>query len=219
MIENRAAALAFAPPSKMSQLKSYLIGMLPYHRQAWPAGTLFNSVLQEPLKTPDPGRIKAKTDSPAPASIEPQELAARLLSPISSATAREGVEADFGAHLALDSEGSAHVASPKTRFIFPAIAAAVAGLSFHQDYNAKGVPDADSAGRAESGAVGLGLVGTALAQISRPVASGIAITGAAFSIYSTFIARGANVIFPLNTPLRISLEPRGGEATVRQPAK
>jgi len=52
----------------------------------------------------------------------------------------EGVEADFNEHLALDSEGATHVGSPKTRFIFPALAAAAAGLSFHQDYNAQGVP-------------------------------------------------------------------------------
>lgn len=126
----------------------------------------------------------------------------------------ESADADFDAHLAIDSEGAAHVASPKTRFIFPAIATAVAGLSFHQDYNAKGVPDLDSGGRAESGAVGLGLIGTVIAQASRPLASSIAIAGAAFSIYSTFIARGANVIFPANTVLKVSLKARSGESTL-----
>jgi len=35
---NRAAVLAFKAPGKMSRLKSTLFGMLPYHRQAWPAG-------------------------------------------------------------------------------------------------------------------------------------------------------------------------------------
>ena len=121
----------------------------------------------------------------------------------------EGVEADFNAHLVLDAEGGTHVDSPKTRFIFPAIAAAVAGLSFHQDYNAQGVPDWDIGGRAESGAVGLGLIGTVLTQVGpRAFASSIAITGAAFSVYSTFIARGANVVLPVNTPVKISLKPR-----------
>ena len=70
----------------------------------------------------------------------------------------------------------------------------MAGLSFHQDYNSQGVPDQDIGGRAESGAVGLGLIGTLLAQVGpRALASSIAITGAAFSVYSTFIARGANL--------------------------
>jgi hypothetical protein len=117
------------------------------------------------------------------------------------------LEADFNEHLVLDSEGGTQVTRSKTRFIFPAIAAAVAGLSFHQDYNSKGVPDLDSGGRAESGAVGLGLIGTVLTQLGpRIFASSIAITGAAFSVYSTFIARGANVVLPANTPVKISLK-------------
>jgi hypothetical protein len=131
-----------------------------------------------------------------------------------------GVEADFNAHLALDAEGATHISRSKTRFIFPAIAAAVAGLSFHQDYNAQGVPDWDIGGRAESGAVGLGLIGTLLAQVGpRALASGIAITGAAFSIYSTFIARGEDVVLPVNTPVKVSLAERGGEAGSRPPEK
>src|ERR1035437_8887361 len=93
----------------------------------------------------------------------------------------------------------------KTRFIFPAIAIAVSGLSFHQDYNAQGVPDQDIAGRAESGAVGLGWIGTLLAQTSRTLASGMAFTGAGFSVYSTFIARGEDVVLPANTPVKVSL--------------
>ena len=131
-----------------------------------------------------------------------------------------GVEADFNAHLALDSEGATHVGSSKTRFIFPAIAAAVAGLSFHQDYNAQGVPDWDIGGRAESGAVGLGLIGTLLAQVGpRALASGIAITGAAFSVYSTFIARGEDVVLPANTPVKVSLRARDGKAGGMRPVK
>ena len=282
---NRAAMLAFRAPGKMSQLKSTLLGMLPYHRQTWPAGTLFNSVLQNPLAAPAPRSTEARTDHPV-GGPGAQEVSARLLTPLSSATARRGapveavvtrpvfstdhvlqipegshlfgdvvetqsarrlhrngkvlfvfrqiqlpaaavqsiqgymesVEADFDAHLALDSEGAAHARSPKTRFIFPAIAVAVAGLSFHQDYNAQGVPDQDIGGRAESGAVGLGLIGTLVAQASRTLASSIAITGAAFSVYSTFIARGEDVVLPANTPVTVSLRARSNEAGA-QPVK
>jgi hypothetical protein len=262
--------------------------MLPYHRQAWPAGTLFNGVLQEPLAGLTPSHVEALSDYAAAAQPGDREVSARLLTPISSATARRGapveavvtrpvfspdhtllvpegsrllgdiveaqrarflhrngkvlfafrqiklaeraaqgiqgyvngVEADFNAHLALDAEGATHISRSKTRFIFPAIAAAVAGLSFHQDYNAQGVPDWDIGGRAESGAVGLGLIGTLLAQVGpRALASGIAITGAAFSIYSTFIARGEDVVLPVNTPVKVSLAERGGEAGSRPPEK
>ncbi|MBZ5591538.1 MAG: hypothetical protein LAP39_04840 [Acidobacteriia bacterium] len=272
VLKNRAASLAFKEPGKMSRLKSYLFGMLPYHRQAWQEGTLFNGVLQDPLTGLSPIQVEMQSDRPAVPRPEEMEVSARLLAPLSSATARrgalveavvtrplfsnghallipegtrllgdvveaqparwlhrngkllfvfhqiqlpsataqdiqgqlEGVEANFDAHLALDSEGAAHTSSPKSRFIFPAIAVAVAGLSFHQDYNAQGVPDQDIGGRAESGAVGLGLIGTALAQASRSLASSIAFAGAGFSVYSTFIARGKDAVLPANTPVRIS---------------
>jgi len=128
----------------------------------------------------------------------------------------EGVEADWAAHLALDSEGTAQPAALKSRLIFPLIAATVAGLSFHQDYNAQGVPDLDSAGRAESGAVGLGLIGTVLAQIGpRREASAIAIVGAAFSIYTTFIARGQDVVLPKDTPITVGLGARASDENSR----
>lgn len=278
---NRAAILAFKTPGKLSRLKSRLFEMLPYHPQAWSAGTLFNGVLQEPLAAPGLSHVEGRTDSPAIAESDGQEVSARLLTPVGSATARrgapveavvtrpvfsaghvlliaegthlvgdvveaqrarllhrngkvlfvfrqikpprgpaqgiqgylEGVDADFNQHLALDAEGATHVSSPKTRLIFPAIATAVAGLSFHQDYNAQGIPDQDMGGRAESGAVGLGLIGTVLTQVGpRAFASSIAITGAAFSIYSNFIGRGQDVVLPVNTPVKISLMARDGEA-------
>jgi hypothetical protein len=277
------AILAFKEPGKWTRLKSRLLEMFPYHPQAWPAGTLFSSVLQEPLAGPELSYAEARSVNLAIAAAPgAEDLTARLLTPLSSKTAHrgepitavvtqplfssdhallipegahllgevvearsarffhrsgkvlfefrqiqlpagsaqsiqgylDGVEANFDAHIALDSEGGMRVTSSKTRFIFPAIAAAVAGLSFHQDYNAKGVPDADSAGRAESGAVGMGLIGTVLAQIGpRSVASGFAIGGAAFSMYTTFIARGANVVLPLNTPIKVSLGTRTGQAS------
>jgi hypothetical protein len=276
---DRTAILAFKTPGPISQLKSTLFGMFPYHRQAWRAGTLFDSVLLDPLAGLPRGRLEPPTGDPA-AAAPAREVCARLLTPVSSTTARrgtpveavvtrpvfaadrtllipegsrlhgdvvevhparrfhrngrvffvfrrielkagasqairgyvEGVEANFDAHLALDSEGAARVTSPKTRFIFPAVAAAVAGLSLHQDYNSHGIPDQDIGGRAESGAVGLGLIGTVLAQASRTLASSIAFTGAGFSLYSTFIARGADVLLPVNTPVKIGFAPRGGES-------
>jgi hypothetical protein len=282
---DRAAIRAFTAPGKMSRLKSTLLGMLPYHRQSWSAGTLFNGVLQEPLTTPAPGQLEAGT--PTSAAPEAQEVRARLLTEISSATARrgaaveavvtqplfstdhrllipegsrlfgdvvaaqparrlhrngklhfvfrrielqpgtvqsiqgslEGLEMDFEAHLALDSEGVMRSSSPKSRFIFPAIAVAVAGLSLHQDYNSQGVPDQDIGGRAESGAVGLGLIGTLVAQASRTLASTIAFTGAGFSVYSNFIVRGKDLVLPVNTPIQVSLAARASDDSRGQSPK
>ena len=124
-----------------------------------------------------------------------------------------GLETDFDAHLALDSEGAARATSPKTSFLLPAIAVAVAGLSLHQDYNSRGVPDQDIAGRAESGAVGLGLIGALVAQISHTMASGIAFAGAGYSVYSYFISRGTDLTLSANTPIEVSLAPQARNQT------
>jgi hypothetical protein len=129
----------------------------------------------------------------------------------------EAAQVGVSTSLAIDSEGMAKIASPATRLIFPAIAAAAAGLSLHQDYNSQGIPDQDIGGRAESGAVGLGLIGTVVAQASRPLASGIAIMGAGLSIYTNFIARGQNVALPVNTVIEVGLK-RAGEPIRGRPA-
>ncbi|MFN7998342.1 MAG: hypothetical protein U0Q18_32270 [Bryobacteraceae bacterium] len=280
------ASLTYKAPGKMNLMKTRLYGMLPYRRQAWTAGTLFNSTLQTPLSVP-------RVSDPASPIIYPtvdngsQEVHVRLLQGLSSAIARKGnpviavvtrplfsadhnllvpegsrltgeviearparffhrggkllftfheilsaadqaqkvqgyvesIEANADSHIALDAEGTATIRSPKTRFIFPAIATAAAGLSLHQDYNSQGVPDQDIGGRAESGAVGLGLIGTVLAQAARPLASSIAFMGAGMSIYSTFISRGTDIVLPVNTPVTISVKVHpGGTAPVRKPA-
>jgi hypothetical protein len=279
------ALLAFREPGRVSRLRSFLSGMLPYHRQAWEAGTLFNSPLQASLTALEPSVIESRADDPAAAKPGAEEVSARMITPMSSATARkgaqveaavtrpvfsadhsllipegsrllgeivqvqparffhrngkmlfvfrqirspagaaqviqgrlEGVEADFDAHLGLDLEGATHATSTKARFIFPAIAIATAGLSFHQDYNAQGIPDQDVGGRVESGAIGLGLIGTLVAQTSRALASSIAVTGAAFSIYSNFIARGRDVTLPKNTPVTVSLRRRSADVVAHSP--
>ncbi len=284
---DRAAVAAFKTPGKASRLKSALMGMLPYHRQAWPAGTLFSGVLQDSLtglpSTPSP----TPAVNPTVSQPEAREISARVRQAINSRLARRGdpveavvtrplfsagnqleipagslllgdivdvrparwfhrngkvffafrqiqlpgstaqsiqghlagVEANLDAHMALDEEGAIHTSSPKARFLFPAIAVAAAGLSFHQDYNAQGVPDQDIAGRAESGAVGLGLIGTVLAQSSRTVASSIAFAGAGFSIYSNFIARGENVVLPANTPVKVTIKTRADGSSEAYPTK
>ena len=90
MQSGRAAFLAFKEPGKWSRLKYRLFEMLPYHRQAWPAGTLFTGVLQEPLSGLTPAPVEARVEDPAAAEAEAQEVTARLLAPISSKTAQRG---------------------------------------------------------------------------------------------------------------------------------
>ena len=280
-----ASVCSLKPPGRMARLKEALLDRLPYRRQAWKAGTLFTSVLQEPLVAPVPPSAGPQAALSPAAGLDGQSVTARLLTTLHSATAHRGMPVEavvtrpqfsadhsllipegallrgevvdakrarwfhrngkllfafrrvdlpqaaaqpiqgyletaqvgFSANLAIDSEGGAHVTSPATRFIFPAIAAAVAGLSFHQDYNSQGIPDQDVGGRAESGAVGLGVIGTVVAQFSRPLASGIAIMGAGVSIYSNFVARGQDVALPVNTFVEVGLK-RAGEPIRSRPA-
>jgi len=280
-----APVCALKPPGKMARLEEALFERLPYRRQAWKAGTLFTSVLQEPLVAPVPAAAGPQMALWPAADLDGQSVTARLLTALDSATAHRGMpieavvtrpqfsadhrllipegtllrgevvdakharwlhrngkllfafrqvdlahapaqpiqgyleaaQVGVSGNLAIDSEGDAHVSSPASRFLFPAIAAAVAGLSFHQDYNSQGIPDQDAGGRAESGAVGLGLIGTVVAQVSRPLASSIAIMGAGLSIYSTFIARGQNVALPVNTFIEVGLK-RASEPIGTRPA-
>lgn len=272
-----AAACALTPASKMARLRESLFGRLPYRRQAWKTGTLFTSILQQPLVAPVPVSASSKEAISAAGGIDGKSVTARLLTALNSATARRGMavvavvtrpqfsadhkllipegailrgevlkargarwlhrngrilfafreldlprtaakpiqgyleaaQVNASADLVIDSEGSAHVTNSATRFIFPAIAAAVAGLSFHQDYNAQGIPDQDVGGRAESGAVGLGLIGTVVAQSPRLLASGIAVMGAGLGVYSNLIARGRNAVFPVNTYIEVGLTHAG----------
>ena len=76
-----AAALAYKQPGKLSRLKSRLFSMLPYHRQGWSAGALSQRAPYGPLTLPQMAY---------PAAPEGQQVYARLLTPLSSASARQG---------------------------------------------------------------------------------------------------------------------------------
>jgi hypothetical protein len=62
-----------------------------------------------------------------------------------------------------------------------------------------------------SGGVGLGLIGAALGQISRPFAAGLGFWGASWSIYSNVLARGQEVQFPVDTSIEIRVGSRQGK--------
>lgn len=57
---DQAAIRAFTPPGKVLRLKSNLLGMLPYHRQAWSAGTPFDGVIAAAPKRTHAERLPAR---------------------------------------------------------------------------------------------------------------------------------------------------------------
>ena len=116
----------------------------------------------------------------------------------------------------MDEEGGTKIASSNTRFIMPAVDVMLAGAGLdHDPVKQGGVPtgayQANPAGRALSGGVGLGLIGAALGQISRPFAAGLGFWGASWSIYSNVLARGQEVQFPVDTSIEIRVGSRQGK--------
>jgi hypothetical protein len=129
----------------------------------------------------------------------------------------EGVEVAKGEHLSLDAEGGAQVTTPRTRYLTTAIAVALAASStspeHDRDFHGGG---GDVGGGAVNGASGFGLLGTIAGAFahSRVVASGFGIYGAAMSVYSHFLARGRDVVYPKDMSMVIGL----GTRDTRPPA-
>ena len=131
----------------------------------------------------------------------------------------EGVEVAKGEHLALDAEGGAQVTAPRTRYLTTGISVMLAASSVHTDR------DAGDAGRsggevgkgAATGASGFKLVGLLVGTLarSRAVNSSLGFYGAGVSVYSHFLARGRDVLYPKDMSMMVGLGTRdaGNPAT------
>jgi type IV secretory pathway VirB10-like protein len=119
----------------------------------------------------------------------------------------EGVEVDRAANMKLDEEGGARTTDSKKRYLSTGITILLAAAASHPDAE-HGTTDAagDPAVRTGAGDSGFGLVGAmvSLAAKSTPVSMGFAAYGASTSIYSNFLSRGRDVVFPKDTPMEIS---------------
>jgi hypothetical protein len=122
----------------------------------------------------------------------------------------QGIEADSAGHLQLDAEGGAHAVTPKTNYVMPAIDVFLAATSLDLD-EGRGIHGgavghgADYGGATVRGGASLGFVGAVASLLahSRPVSAGFAFYGAGWAVYSHFVARGVDVVFPKNTPMEI----------------
>ena len=119
----------------------------------------------------------------------------------------EGVEVDRAANMKLDEEGGARTTDSKKRYLSTGITILLAAAASHPDAE-HGTTDAagDPAVRTGAGGSGFGLVGAlvSLAVKSTPVSIGFSAYGASTSIYSNFLSRGRDVVFPKDTPMEIS---------------
>ena len=130
----------------------------------------------------------------------------------------EGVEVAKGEHLSLDAEGGAQVTTPRTRYLTTAIAVALAASSMSPDRDARfhgGDGGGDPGAGAANGASGFKFLGTIVGALarSRVVASGFGVYGAAMSVYSHFLARGRDVVYPKDMSMVIGLGTRDTRPT------
>jgi len=131
------------------------------------------------------------------------------------------VEASQDDRLVVDDEGGASATNSKARFIAPALA--IMALDSAADQHERRFDnDADDAervsgqgnflGRGVAGWFGFSLTGTGLGLLSRPVAIGFGVYGAARSVYSNVLSKGRDVVFPVNTQIQVQLSPTADRA-------
>jgi type IV secretory pathway VirB10-like protein len=119
-----------------------------------------------------------------------------------------GVQAGKGDEVKLDAEGGAEANSPKTRYLATGISVMLALASAHTDADAKAGDVGGGAGsRAAGGAGGFKLVGLAMGVFvhSQPLGMAMGAYGASMSVYSHFLARGRDLVFPKNTAMEVSI--------------
>jgi hypothetical protein len=119
----------------------------------------------------------------------------------------ESVQASRNEHVKLDSEGGAEATSPRTRYASLGLSLALTTAAFRQ-HNDGDANDANQSDNGVAGGIaGFKLVGLAMGAAirSQPVGMAMGAYGSARSVYSTFIAKGRDVVFPKNTPMEISL--------------
>jgi hypothetical protein len=128
----------------------------------------------------------------------------------------EGVQSSKTDNVKLDAEGGAEATTSKTRYLQTAIAIGLAVVSAGGDADAAGPnPAGNTLNRAAGGANGFKLVGITMGVLvhSRVFGYSMGAYGAGMSIYTHFVAKGRDVVFPKNTAMDIAIGIRETPAT------
>ena len=130
----------------------------------------------------------------------------------------EAVEAGKSGNIKLDSEGGAEATNPKTRYVTTGLAVGLAAASGHGDedrFKAGGGAGGDATGRAAGGAGGFKLIGIAvgLAVHSPALGRAMGVYGMGMSVYSNFMTRGREVVFPQNMAMDIGVGKHAASAS------
>jgi len=135
----------------------------------------------------------------------------------------EGVQSGKDANVKLDSEGGAAATTPKTRYLATAVSLTLAAASFGSGEsdvdNGVAHAKANTGAQVAGGVNGFKVVGMALglAVHSRALGYTMGAYGAGMSVYSHFIARGNEVVFPKNTVMEIGIGMREEGAAQQTP--
>ena len=123
----------------------------------------------------------------------------------------ESVQSIKGDDVKLDAEGGAEATTPKTRYLQTGIAIGLALVSVRGDEDALGSNSGgNTLNRAAGGANGFKLVGITMGVLihSRVFGYTMGAYGAGMSIFTHFVARGRDVVFPKNTEMDIGIGAR-----------
>jgi len=123
----------------------------------------------------------------------------------------EGVQAGKDGNIKLDSEGGAEATTSKSRYLATTVSLGLAAISMREDEDAVGGGTAGNTGsRVAGGAGGFKLVGMVAGLLvhSRAFGYTMGAYGAGMSVYTHFIARGHEVVFPKNTAMEIGIGTR-----------
>jgi hypothetical protein len=130
--------------------------------------------------------------------------------------ALHAMDASDDDHVRVDDEGGATIENPKSRFIAPTLAFLALRASIEQDGHRFADPDGDGTIKTEGsgvesrglgGFLGLGVVGAAVGQITRPIGIALAGYGVARTMYRNVLGKGREMTFPANTPIQVQLAP------------
>jgi hypothetical protein len=133
----------------------------------------------------------------------------------------EGVQAGKDANVKLDSEGGAEATTSKSRYLGTAVSLGLAMMAAREGGDRDGDKVHGDGGNAAAGGLGgFKLVGMIMGAAVRSRAFGTTMGayGAAVSVYTNFMARGHEVVFPKNTAMQIGVGTRAATPTPPAPA-
>jgi hypothetical protein len=119
-------------------------------------------------------------------------------------TSLEGVQTGEADHAHLDTEGGAQATAPKSRYLDTGMSVGLALVG------QGGKNDVGTAGPVAGGATAFKLVGIIVGLVvrSHTIAIVMSAYGGTRSIYSNFLGRGRDIVFPKNTAMEIGFGDR-----------